>query len=98
MSTTGTVVNGRIELDEPEFFPEGTKLELVRWKVLDLTHDEAEEEDHPIPPPDETYEEHLASLRQSIADAKAGLGIPLDEAMALLRAEIEAMPSTERDR
>lgn len=39
-----------------------------------------------------TYREHLSILRQSVADGHAGLGIPLQEAMAMLRAELEAMP------
>jgi hypothetical protein len=81
MVTTGTIVNGQIVLDVPAFFPEGTKVRIGGDMFL----------------PEETYEEHLANLRQSIADGEAGLGIPFHEAMAMLREEIEAMPSTERD-
>jgi len=76
MGTTGTVINGRIELDEPEFFAEGTKV----WVDGDMI------------PPVENYDEHLANLRRSIAEGEEGLGIPFDEAMAMLRAELEAMP------
>jgi hypothetical protein len=82
MGTTGTVVNGRIELDDPQFFAEGTKVWI----------------DHDVTERNESYEEHLANLRQSIADGEAGLGIPLKEAMAILREEIEGMPISERDR
>ena len=41
----------------------------------------------PVPPADETRDEFLASLRQSVADAEAGLGRPLDEVMAKIASE-----------
>ena len=92
MGTTGTVFNGRIELDDPGFFPEGAKIRIVRWEVVELSSEDDADECYPVPLPDETFEEHLAVLRQSVADGQAGLGIPLHEAMAMLQAEIEAMP------
>jgi len=32
MGTTGTVINGRIELDEPEFFAEGTRVQVGMYE------------------------------------------------------------------
>jgi hypothetical protein len=67
MSWQGTVVNGAIRLDGSWSLPEGAKV----WVELS---DDDELDNMPPPPPTETYEEHLASLRQSIAETKAGIG------------------------
>ncbi len=48
--------------------------------------------DGPPPPQTETYEEHLANLRQSVQDAKDGLGRPLDEVMAEIAKEFNFPP------
>jgi hypothetical protein len=69
MTLTGSVVNGLIVLDGASRLPEGTK---VRVEVVD--NDEDELDDFPPPPSTETYEEHLAILRQSIEEMKAGVG------------------------
>jgi hypothetical protein len=66
MSIAGVVVNGKVELDEPGRLPEG-----LRVSVEECT----------VPPPDCTYEEHLAMLRESIAEAKAGKGRPAREVL-----------------
>jgi hypothetical protein len=66
MVLEGTVVNGVVVLDGAAPLPEGTRVRV------------ALEEDHfddvSPPPIKETYEEHLAVLRQSIGEAHAGEG------------------------
>jgi len=75
----GTVVNGVIVPDGPAL-PEGTRMRIEPADV--------EEWDDVPPPPTDTYEEHLQSLRDSIAEIEAGVpGIPLDEAMWKIAAE-----------
>ena len=64
MALAGTVVDGRVELDEPAKLPDGTRVRV------DLEDDDDAVPSHPA----ETYEEHLAVLRQSVAEAKAGVG------------------------
>ena len=59
----GTVVNGVIVFDAPATLPEGAR---VRIEVTE------EEGDFAPPPATETYAEHLAALRESIASAAAG--------------------------
>jgi hypothetical protein len=69
MTLEGTVVNGRIVVNAAFPLPEGARVWI---EVIDP----AEEEVFPIPPLlNETYEEHIAILRQSIADAAAGIGV-----------------------
>ncbi len=82
----GTVVNGVIVPDgSPP--PEGTRFRLV---AEDADWDEAWDE---MPPPaNETREEFLQSLRDSIASAKAGdKGMTVDEAFAKLDADLQQM-------
>ena len=51
--------------------------------------EEADDDYGPPPEPTgETRAEFLDSLRQSIADIKAGKGIPIEEAFARIRAEL----------
>lgn len=83
MSLEGTIVNGLVVLDGNPQLPEGAR---VRLEIED-------EGDVDLPLPTETYEEHLAILRQSIADMDAGVkGMPLDEAMAKISAEFNLPP------
>ena len=83
MSLEGTVVNGVVVLDGSPHLPEGLRVRV----------DLDDEDDIGPPLPTETYEEHLAALRQSIADMDAGVkGIPLDEVMAQISAEFN-LPS-----
>lgn len=74
MTLSGTVVNGVIVLEGNAQLPEGARV----WIELD--------EDDDIGPPPEPYdrEEELAILREAIAEAKAGQGMPFDEFMAQL--------------
>jgi len=82
MTLEGTVKNGLIVPDGPPP-PEGAR---VRMEVVEETPDDWE--DAPPPPTTETREEYLASLRQSIADAKAGKGRSVDEVFAEVDAEL----------
>ena len=78
MTIEGTVINGVIVLDGSPQLPEGKRV------VVDLEGDDF----GPPPPSTETYAEHIASLRQSLADIDAGIkGIPLDEAMEKIAIE-----------
>ena len=74
MTREGTIRNGVIVPDDGAPLPDGMR---VRYELL------ADDEDDFDPPPStETREEFLASLRESVAEARAGVpGIPLDEAM-----------------
>ena len=86
MTLEGTVVNGMIVLDGTPPLPEG-----VRVRVELALDDELD--NMPLPPATETYEEHLAILRQSIAETRAGMpGIPLAEGMARIAAELNLPP------
>lgn len=79
MAVYGTVVNGVVVIDGPPL-PEGTRV----WV-----------EDCQIPPSEETHEEFLQSLRDSIADAEAGKpGLTVDEAMAAVDAELAKFANT----
>ncbi len=69
MTLEGTVVNGQIVVNAAFPLPEGARVWI---EVIDPD----EEEVFPIPPlSNETYEEHLALLRQSITDEEAGIGL-----------------------
>ena len=69
MTLEGTVVNGQIVIVPNIALPEGAS---VRVELTDPEGDDV----FPIPPlSNETYEEHLALLRQSIADEEAGIGL-----------------------
>ena len=64
MTLEGTVVNGVVVFDGNPQLPEGAR---VRVEL-------AGDDDIGPPPSTETYEEHLAILRQSIAEGRAGIG------------------------
>jgi len=77
MRIEGTVINGVVVLDGSPQLLEGQRV------IVDLEGD-----DFGPPPTTETYAEHIASLRQSLADIDAGVkGIPLDEAMEKIAIE-----------
>ena len=67
MTLQGTVVNGAIVIDGTHALPEGARV----WIELATADDS---DDFTPPPPTETYEEHLAALRASIEETKAGVG------------------------
>lgn len=81
MSYEGTVVNGVIVPDGSPALPEGAR---VRFDL----------EDDDTDPPPEPYdrEAELAILRESIREAKAGLGRPFLEVMAEVAAKYNLPP------
>jgi hypothetical protein len=84
MTLEGTVVNGVIVPDGAPHLPEGAR---VRIEVA--PDDPDAWENAPAPPSGETREELLASLRDSIAEAKAGEpGRTVDEVFAEVDAEL----------
>ncbi len=82
MTLDGTVVNGVIVLDAGTQLPEGARVRV-----------ELAEDDDLFPPP-EPYdrEKELAILRQSLEDVKAGRGMPFEEFMAKLAADLNLPP------
>ena len=91
MLLEGTIQNGALVPDDGAALPDGAR---VRYELL-----AADDEEDLGPPPDtETRAEFLASLRESVAESRAGVsGIPLDEAMTLIAAEFKLpWPATER--
>ena len=84
MSLLGTVVNGVIVPDKGVALSEGTRVRIEPEEVFEYPH--------PLAPYDR--EKELALLRDSIAEMKAGVpGIPLKEAMAQIRAELNLPPA-----
>lgn len=79
MEQLGTMQNGVIVLDNPNTFPEGSRV------VVDL----AEEEWPDVPYPFyETREEILTSIRKELADMEAGVpGIPFDQLQKEMKEE-----------
>jgi len=94
MVIEGTVVAGRVVPDNGEHLPEGAR---VRLELLDELGDEqgpslypdyVVPDDHPHAP--YNREREVAILRESIEAMKTGeKGIPLDEAMARIAAELD---------
>lgn len=78
----GTVMNGVIVLDGGVPLPDGVRVRVEVADPDDLT------------PPSEPYdrEKELAILRESIADMRAGRGVPFDEFVAKLAAECNLPP------
>ena len=77
MTIEGTVINGVVVLDGSPQLPEGQRV------IVDL-----ESDDFGPPPSTETYAEHIASLRQAMADIDAGIkGMPLEQFAAEMKAE-----------
>ncbi len=78
---TGTILDGRVELDAPADLPDGTRVRFVPDPL-------GEDEDDLGPPPD-THDRatELQILRESHADAVAGRTRPLDVVMEEIRAK-----------
>ena len=76
MTLEGTIVNGRVELDRPADWPDGTRV------TVDVTvPEETFEYPHPLAPYDR--EKEVALLRERYEEVKAGIpGIPLEQFMA----------------
>ena len=85
MVRLGTMRNGVIIPDEPDTIPEGTRI------TLDFPGEEddgAWPGDCPPPPATETREELIASLREDLAEIRAGVrGKTLEEFAAELKRE-----------
>ena len=89
MVRLGTMRNGVIVPDEPDSFPEGTRITLE----LSQVDDGAWPADCPPPPATETREEFIASLREDLAAIRAGeRGLPVAEAFARIRADMGFPP------
>lgn len=80
MVLKGIVRNGRVEVATPPEWAEGSEvyLELGDEAYEDIPQDLREG----------TREEELAILREAYAEAKAGMGKPLNQAMADIAAEM----------
>ena len=63
MKLLGTIVDGHVRLGTPSWLPEGSRVSVIS---------ENENDDFAPPPPTETYEQHLAILRESITLAETG--------------------------
>lgn len=73
MTREGTIRNGRVELDAPADWPEGTRV-----LVDAAAPDEVFEYPHPLAPYDR--EKEIALLREVYAEVQAGVpGMPLEQ-------------------
>jgi len=83
---TGTIVDGRVELDAPADLPDGTRVRVSVPRV-------GEEDDDLGPPPD-THDRatELAILREALEDVKAGRGRPFRQVMDEIAAEFNLPP------
>jgi len=97
MILEGTIVNGRVEFDAPSEWPDGARVRVKLECEEDLDDDLDDLlDDMPIPPPTETYEEHLEILRKSIEESRAGdTGMTVAEAFAEIDLEIQRMMKEE---
>lgn len=83
MTLEGTIRNGVIVPDAGHPLPDGAR---VRYELL---VDDGDDDVDP-PPTTETHEEFLQSLRDSVAEVKAGVpGLTLDEAMSRIAREFQ---------
>jgi hypothetical protein len=79
MTLEGTVVNGVIVPDGGAALPEGSRVRIELSEKFEYPH--------PLAPYDR--EKELALLRECIAEVRSGApGVPLDEAFARIRAEL----------
>ena len=76
---TGTIVDGRVELDAPADLPAGTRGRFVP--------DSLDEDDLGPPPEPHDRATELAILRESYADALADRTRPFEEVMAEIKAK-----------
>jgi hypothetical protein len=84
MTVEGVVTNGRVEIEAPKEWPDGTRVEVT------VVENGIEDIDIGPKPLTETYEEYLDSLREAVAEIKAGVkGMSLDEVRAAIDAEID---------
>ena len=88
MAITGTVLNGRVEFDEPVAWPDGTRV------TLELDEVEVFEYPHPMAPYDREKEMEL--LKQSVEDMKAGRVRNAFEVLEELKRELEENVETQR--
>jgi len=83
MLLEGTVMNGRVELDEPAKLPDGTRVSVAPVEVHDYPH--------PMAPYDR--EKELSLLREAYAEIKAGKrGMPLAQFEAEFTKEFGISP------
>ena len=83
MTITGTIVNGQVHLDHPADLPDET--------LVDLTPRD-DDEARFVPPPSETYAQHIAILRESIAAMEAGDPcLTLEEVRASMSVKLVAL-------
>ena len=88
MVVKGIVRNGRVEVDTPPEWAEGTEVFLEPGSG---SIHEFEDSSQPGTP-----EEELAILREAYAEAKAGMGQPLEEVMAAIEKEFGYPPVKRR--
>lgn len=86
MTLEGTIVNGRVELDRPADWPDGTRV------TVDVTvPEETFEYPHPLAPYDR--EKEIALLRERYEEVKAGVpGMTVEEARARIARECNLPP------
>jgi len=88
MTVEGVVMSGQVIASVPGSWPEGSRVSVALVDEDDIL--DAELASCPPPPETETHEEFLESLRQEIADIKAGIrGIPLEQLERELAAEFK---------
>ena len=87
MEQLGTMFDGIIVPDEPSRIPNGTRIVFERVEELD----DVPYSFH------ETEEQIIASIRESIAETKAGVpGIPLEEIAAELKRDFGVPATSEK--
>ncbi len=93
MVVEGMIVNGRVEVAVPAAWTDGTRVTVA---LADADVDDLDFDFEP-PPETETHDEFLESLRQEVADIKAGIpGIPLEQMVEELAQEFN-FPRVSRD-
>lgn len=86
MTQLGTMQGGVIVPDDAAAWPDGTRIAFE--PATDLTSD--------FGPPTDSYDEHLAKLRESVAAMKAGVpSKPLAEFAAELKQQFGVSPDNE---
>jgi hypothetical protein len=88
MTQRGTIINGAVVLDGPPKLHEGARV----WVAVADADEDTEDYGPPPEPTGETRAEFLDSLRQSIANIKAGKGLSIGELTAKLQREFGDFP------